>query len=163
MTLIADMDLNENLRSRRPNNDDSVLGKRSLRAYFGCLATGLEYLHKQDVRHNDIKPKNILVKESSVNFTDFGTSRSWGTKEGSTTVGEHEGFTQRYCAPEVRDTKSRMNRASDMWSIDCVFLEMTIVLFGRSLGELDSFLEQNGTLRVDEFLGKSRCPCAMDQ
>ncbi|KAK3370364.1 kinase-like domain-containing protein, partial [Podospora didyma] len=148
MTPIAEMDLNEYLRSP---SIDPVLRKRCLRAYFGCLATALAYLHQQDVRHNDIKPKNVLVKDSSVYFTDFGTSRSWGAEEGSTTIGEHEGFTQRYCAPETHETKGGRNRSSDMWSLGCVFLEMATVLLDRPLSDLDMFLEQNGTLRADAF------------
>ncbi|KAK4443511.1 hypothetical protein QBC34DRAFT_416886 [Podospora aff. communis PSN243] len=148
MTPIADMNLEEYLTSQKLN---SILRNRSLPEYFGCLATALAYLHQQDVRHNDIKPRNVLVKDARVYLADFGTSRSWGAEEVSTTVGPHEGFTPRYSAPETHDTNTPRNRASDMWSLGCVYLEMATVLMGRTLDELDRFLSENGSLRVDAF------------
>ncbi|KAK0612215.1 kinase-like domain-containing protein, partial [Immersiella caudata] len=120
MTPIADMNLEEFLTSQK----SPILRNRSLPEYFGCLATALAYLHQQDVRHNDIKPRNVLVKDSKVYLADFGTSRSWGAEEISTTVGMHEGYTPRYAAPETHDTNGPRNRASDVWSLGCVYLEM---------------------------------------
>ncbi len=42
-----------------------------------CDAAGLEYLHNEDVIHNDIKEKNVLVFNAGakkvVKFTDFGS------------------------------------------------------------------------------------------
>jgi serine/threonine protein kinase len=45
-----------------------------LRSFFGCLAGALDFLHKDKIRHRDIKPQNILVKGSHVYLTDFGIS-----------------------------------------------------------------------------------------
>jgi len=146
MTPIADMNLHEYLTSPQQN---PILRKRSLPEFFGCLATALAYLHQQGVRHNDIKPKNVLVKDSKVYLTDFGTSRSWGAEEVSTTIGLHEGFTERFSAPETYDTNGPRNRASDMWSLGCVFLEMATVLMDHTLQDLDQFLSQNGNLHFN--------------
>jgi serine/threonine protein kinase len=42
-----------------------------------CYAAGLEYLHNEDIIHNDIKDKNVLVFNAGakkvVKFTDFGS------------------------------------------------------------------------------------------
>lgn len=38
---------------------------------FGCLTSALSYLHQSRVRHNDIKPSNILIKNNSVVFDGF--------------------------------------------------------------------------------------------
>jgi hypothetical protein len=71
------------------------------RQWFGCLVTGLEYLHKQKIRHKDIKPQNILVHDKKVLITDFGLAFDWTLAERATTTGTPAGFTPRYMAPEV--------------------------------------------------------------
>jgi hypothetical protein len=75
--------------------------KNCLRRFFGCLATAVDYLHSQKVRHKDIKPENILVKDRSVLLADFGTSHNWADDSKSSTSGTIGVFTRRYCAPEV--------------------------------------------------------------
>jgi Protein kinase domain len=74
-----------------------------LRRFFGCLATAVAYLHEKQVRHKDIKPENILVKDRAVLLTDFGTSHNWSDDTKSTTNGTSVGWTKRYCAPEVAE------------------------------------------------------------
>jgi len=98
MTPVADLNLEEFLADPKL---DAVLRKRRLRPFFGCLATALSYLHDKDVRHNDIKPRNILVKDFGVYLTDFGIAKSWDENMQSTTLGNHEGYTKRYCPPEL--------------------------------------------------------------
>lgn len=143
MTPIAQMNLEEYLNCPRM---DATIRIRCLRYFFGCLATALAYLHGRGVRHNDIKPRNVVIKDSAVFLTDFGTSKSWGTEDQSMTLGEQDrGFTKRYCAPEAFDSKGGRNRASDIWSMGCVFLEMATVLCNRTLSELEEFLEIHGS------------------
>jgi hypothetical protein len=72
-----------------------------IRRFFGCLATAVDYLHQNQIRHKDIKPANILVKNRAVLLTDFGTSHNWSDDTRSTSNGTSMGFTKRYCAPEV--------------------------------------------------------------
>ena len=75
----------------RSGSPDSFLPK-----IMGCLAHGLQYLHKQprmqygtdegnDVRHRDITPMNIVLDGSRVLYTDFGLSAFvTATQTGST-------------------------------------------------------------------------------
>jgi len=52
--------------------------------YFGCLANALRYLHyTRKVRHKDIKPSNILVKNYQVIITDLGLAFDWGKTFGA--------------------------------------------------------------------------------
>lgn len=104
MKPVADMNLDEYLREA---SMDETLRRRQLRSFSGCLATALAYLHQKNIRHNDIKPQNILVANSDVYLSDFGTSRAWGTEGRSTTQGSHEGYTPRYSAPETHETGVR--------------------------------------------------------
>lgn len=99
MTPVADMDLQVYLAASKIDIPDRSI---RLRHFFGCLATAVEYLHHQKVRHKDIKPQNILVKDGRVFLADFGTSRSWADEPQGTTMGTNkQAFTKAYCAPEV--------------------------------------------------------------
>jgi len=101
MTPVADMNLATYLSATAV---DPVDRKNCIREFYGCLGTAVEYLHKQQIRHEDIKPENVLVLrgEGRVLMTDFGTSHHWADDTKCTTSGPmREGFTERYCAPEV--------------------------------------------------------------
>lgn len=43
-----------------------------LRKSLGCLMAGLAFMHRNGIRHKDIKPANILVHGTNVLFADFG-------------------------------------------------------------------------------------------
>jgi serine/threonine protein kinase len=93
---------------------------------FGCLSSGLAYIHRHAIRHKDIKPQNILIHEGRVIFTDFGIALD-ANGQSTTTTGMSEAFTRRYCAPEVANNQPR-NRKSDVFSLGCVFLEILAVV-----------------------------------
>lgn len=90
---------------------------------FGCLASGLAFIHEQTIRHKDIKPQNILIHQGGVIYTDFGISYDFSEHGRSTTTGRPDAFTRRYCAPEVMRWDKR-NSKSDAWSLGCVYMEM---------------------------------------
>ncbi|OAG07960.1 kinase-like protein, partial [Paraphaeosphaeria sporulosa] len=100
----------------------------TLKRAFGCLASGLEFIHKQTIRHKDIKPQNILIHQGNVLYTDFGFSLDHSTRGRSTTTGRPNAFTRRYCAPEVAD-HDRRNSTSDIFSLGCVYAEITATLY----------------------------------
>jgi serine/threonine protein kinase len=45
---------------------------QTLKRAFGCLTSGLAYMHQHKIRHRDIKPGNVLIHEHAVLWTDFG-------------------------------------------------------------------------------------------
>ena len=138
---IADMDLSIYLAD---NPIPPSLSKNAtIRTWFGCLVTGLQYLHEKSIRHKDIKPQNILVKGERVLFTDFGLSRDSTDCTGSTTSGPAM-MTPRYCAPEVA-AQSPRNSSSDIWSLGCVFLEMTSILKGWNIDQYKAYFKSHGT------------------
>ncbi|KAI1452816.1 kinase-like domain-containing protein [Annulohypoxylon moriforme] len=118
--------------------------KSELRTFFGCLCTAVQFLHEEGVRHKDIKPENILVHRGTVFLTDFGLSFDFADQGRSTTEGPVNGRTARYAPREVYDFKPR-NTRSDIWSLGVVFLEMATILKGKSIKEMDKFLETHGT------------------
>ncbi|KAI1814436.1 kinase-like domain-containing protein [Poronia punctata] len=87
--------------------------------------------------------KISVTKDDRVFLSDFGTSRT--CLDGRlTTNGVPRDGTPRYWAPEVEDGADR-NTASDVWSLGCVFLEMTTILFGYTHYDLLTFFSKNGT------------------
>ena len=98
-----------------------------LRRAFGCLASALDFIHGQTIRHKDIKPQNILIHQGHIMYTDFGLSYDYGDIGQSTTTGNPQGITRRYCAPEVVAWERR-NTKSDVFSLGCVFIEIFLAL-----------------------------------
>jgi serine/threonine protein kinase len=138
MSPVADCDLSDFLKMATSLRRNMSL----LRTFFGCLATAVSHLHSVRIRHKDIKPHNILVKDGTVLLTDFGISRDCNNTR-STTEGP-TARSPRYCAPEVADDSPR-SFSSDIWSLGCVYLEMISVLKGYSLGNMTAFFDSNGS------------------
>jgi serine/threonine protein kinase len=144
MLPVADTNLQSFLE--RPDLDER--SRSFLRPFFGCLTSALSYLHDNRIRHKDIKPSNILIKNDQVYFTDFGTSLDWSGRDNSTTETALP-TTPRYCAPEVMAYVER-NSASDIWSFGCVFLEMWTVLKHRTIKDLRAHMMTEGT-RIEGY------------
>jgi serine/threonine protein kinase len=93
-----------------------------LKRAFGCLASGLAFIHRSKIRHKDIKTQNILLYNGRILYTDFGLAYHSSMFENSSTGGPTE-MTRKYAAPEVLSGASR-NSSSDVFSLGCVFIEM---------------------------------------
>jgi hypothetical protein len=107
---------------------------KTLLTGLGCLSSALFYLHvRQNIKHKDIKPENILVdRHGSVLLADFGISKQY---QGDTVTCGPTAFTEKYAAPEVAAQDSR-DLSADIFSLGCVFLEMATVILGESLKSL---------------------------
>lgn len=119
-----------------------------------CLLRALNYIHEMRVKHRDIKPSNILVLGDKILITDFGISKDIAEDDTTGSCGIVDACTRRYRSPEVMfaDDGSRRGRATDIFSLGCVFLEMST-----------SFLEYPGLLKklrpqVDAYVGN---PCTV--
>lgn len=110
MDIVAEMNLAEYFEDREQeiqtsstlyNKDRIEQCQKELLQWSSCLIRALAHIHKQRVRHKDIKPQNILIKKGRVFITDFGISKSF--EEGITTMTftDPRPRTLRYCAPEV--------------------------------------------------------------
>ena len=133
---LADMDLSDfldvletSLRGRVTKTIGADLDK--LRMWFGCLAGALAYIHDRLIRHRDIKPSNILIKGSRVVISDFGCSKGFEQEITTKSRGPPGEWTPMYAAPEVAAQQDR-GRSADIYSLGCVFAEMSTVLLGES-------------------------------
>ncbi|KAE8351248.1 ankyrin repeat-containing domain protein [Aspergillus coremiiformis] len=146
MEPVADYDLAKYLT-------DTSSDRTHLAKWFGCLAAGLSYLHGEKIKHKDIKPENLLIKNNNILYADFNISRAFQAEKKAPPPdagadeawdGFHSlslGFTDKtpmYCAPEVAREEVR-GRKADVFSLGCVFLEMCTVFLDRSLDEFYRF------------------------
>jgi serine/threonine protein kinase len=120
---VAECDLKDYLE--KPTLTKNEL--RSIRKFFGCITSGVGYLHDKSCRHKDIKPGNILIKKGTVYITDFGLAYDFTDKSVSKTRGVMGERSMNYVAPEVVAEEPR-GTASDMWSLGCIFLDMIVCL-----------------------------------
>ncbi|CAA2964538.1 mitogen-activated kinase kinase kinase 1-like [Olea europaea subsp. europaea] len=90
-------------------------------AYTRQILSGLNYLHRKDVVHRDIKCANILVHASgSVKLADFGLAKATKLNDIKSCKG-----TPFWMAPEVVNQRNHgYGRAADIWSLGCTVLEM---------------------------------------
>ena len=140
---VADKNLKQYMKDRQLT---STVEQDKFRTYFGCLAHTIRFLHDSSIEilHKDIKPENILLKDGHLILTDFGTAFDWSkTGQSMTRSNAGDPRTGRYQSPEVA-TASEFHRSSDIWSLGVVFLEMVTILRGKSIAELDNFLQNNG-------------------
>ena len=89
--------------------------------WFSCLVSSLQYLHAQSIKHQDIKPSNILIKGQTIFLADFGIAKTFVDSEPTTSTSGD--MTKKYCSPETAKSGMR-GRKADIFSMGCVFLEM---------------------------------------
>jgi serine/threonine protein kinase len=106
------------LLENKNNNDGALSEEEAIELTLGILK-GIAHLHKNDVIHSDLAPKNILLQGGIPRLIDFGVSKELppdrSTVEGSS-------GTPIYKAPEVYD--GEISRRSDIWSVGVIFYQL---------------------------------------
>jgi serine/threonine-protein kinase len=87
-------------------------------------ARALEYSHRRNVVHRDVKPRNILLHERTALIADFGAAlvMAAGGKrltESGILVG-----TPDYMSPEQADPECRLDLRVDVYGLGCVLYEV---------------------------------------
>ncbi|KAF7364956.1 Protein kinase domain-containing protein [Mycena venus] len=103
------------------------------REWFHFLLSGVEFLHKRGVVHNDIKPANILLSSKGIPvLVDFGFAEKYDMKS-STAFHSNLSYgtpeAGRYLSPERARGLPHDTRKSDVWSLGVTFFE---ILIGRT-------------------------------
>jgi len=91
-----------------------------IKAYLKQILQGVAHIHVNGVIHRDLKPQNILYRNSdkSIKIADFGLAvRSQDRREMAVQ-------TLWYRAPEVLLGDHNYGTAIDIWSVGCIFAEI---------------------------------------
>jgi len=139
MLLVAEYDLESFLEDKCIEAQFPRDMLKMLDRWFGCLISALAYAHQARVKHEDIKPSNILIKGKSVYLTDFGSATDFShllVASGSDFMVQG---TPVYWAPEPLPH----GRPADVFSFGCVFAEMLTVRQRRTMREFREYRFSN--------------------
>ncbi|XP_045764211.1 serine/threonine-protein kinase Nek8-like [Maniola jurtina] len=99
-----------------------LINQQEILFFFCQVLLGVNYIHKLDIIHRDLKAENILLTGKNgvlVKIGDFGISKMLASaKKTSTVIG-----TPYYLAPELCEGKP-YDTKSDVWALGCLLYEM---------------------------------------
>ncbi|MGM9782736.1 MAG: protein kinase [Paludibacteraceae bacterium] len=101
------------------------MSETEIRKVLHDVASGLAYLHANDVIHQDIKPDNILLDDAgNYVITDFGISTRARSTLRKSVVSSTAGGTTAYMGPERFGKEPAPIKASDVWSLGAMLYEL---------------------------------------
>lgn len=125
-TELADQSLHQRWQACRDQGLNGI-PEQELLEYLAPIADALDYLHKQNIIHHDIKPKNILIKGGKPLLADFGLMQvldapasPWATRS--------------FAAPEVAQGESNDPRV-DQYALAVSFCRLVSGQFPYKVGE----------------------------
>jgi serine/threonine-protein kinase len=88
------------------------------------VAGALDYAHRHDVLHRDVKPENIFLQEHQPLVADFGIARAISACCDELAALGLAAGTPAYMSPEQANAEERLDGRSDVYSLACVLYEM---------------------------------------
>ncbi|CAK9232150.1 unnamed protein product [Sphagnum troendelagicum] len=118
-----DTDLKKYIDSHGKGNKNP-LPTSIIKSFMYQLCKGVAHCHSHGVMHRDLKPQNLLVdrEKGLLKIADLGLGRAFTVPLKSYT---HEIVTLWYRAPEVLLGASHYSTTVDIWSVGCIFAELS--------------------------------------
>ncbi|PIC22017.1 hypothetical protein B9Z55_026650 [Caenorhabditis nigoni] len=94
--------------------------------YFRQLIWGLEFIHKKNIVHRDIKPLNLFLKSpNKLKIGDFGMAERYRTDSGKQVLLKSRRGTSTHLAPELFiDGMESKGPPLDVWAAGIVLVEL---------------------------------------
>ena len=87
--------------------------------YLACIITTLDYIHKKNIIHRDLRPENILINNNGyIKLSEFTFSKKLNNNLTYSICGSPE-----YYSPEMVN-KSGYNKSIDFWQLGILLYEM---------------------------------------
>lgn len=100
-----------------------MLQEMIVKSFLYQILCGLAYCHSHRIIHRDLKPQNLLLSEKGLmKLADFGLGR---IIEFQGKIYTHEIVTLWYRAPEILLGQQEYSFPVDIWSVGCIFAEMS--------------------------------------
>lgn len=126
---------------RITTSSSTVTAVGFLQQILGCMTEALAFVHEKDIRHCDLKPKNILLSPGRVYLADFGIARD--VREADDSVTSSRYGTPSWMAPEVDDGQDHHTSRADIWALGCIFLNVATILYGETLEKYDEIMKDH--------------------
>lgn len=95
--------------------------------YVVQAARGLEYAHRKNIIHRDIKPDNIMINEDGIaKVADMGLAKDIQQEEQSVTMSGVAMGTPYYIAPEQATNAKKADGRADIYSLGCTLYHMIL-------------------------------------
>lgn len=140
-------DLLEFIQLRGPLPENIAAG------LFGDMCRGIEYIHKKNVVHRDLKCENVLLSgKNTAKIADFGFAR----KQKDSDLSETYCGSAAYAAPELLSGIPYKGDLADVWSLGVILFTMACAMMPFRDGNIKTLMmDQSRPLQYPSRFQKS--------